>query len=347
MINNLRELPPPPPGKTGWPWTEETDPAIYDATVQWPRITIVTPSYNQGQFIEETIRSILLQNYPNLEYIVIDGGSTDEATAIIRKYERWLTYWVSEKDRGQSHAINKGMERATGEICNWINSDDCLSRNALKTISVGFADKNILCFCGFARVIFDDDIKDELFRTSLLDKDINTHLANCSFSQPATFFRMSGFREITPVEESLHMNMDMYMWYRFVCLHGLGRIKHTEEIICDVKAQKDAKTIKHFRKSFVDKQRIYDSLFVELNKKYKYHSDILPMPIADEIRKGINYRLLRMKYCRTHPWLTDFNGKIIKVNVGLMLEWFYRKIQTLSVNGKRRDSQQLTNKALK
>ncbi len=90
----------------------------------WPRVSIVTPSFNQAQFIEETIRSVLLQGYPNLEYLVIDGGSTDGSVEIIKKYERWLTYWVSESDRGQAHAINKGFERTTGEILAWINSDD-------------------------------------------------------------------------------------------------------------------------------------------------------------------------------------------------------------------------------
>ena len=90
----------------------------------WPRITIVTPSYNQGIFLEETIRSVLLQGYPNLEYIIIDGSSTDDSVEIIKKYEPWLSYWVSEPDKGQYDAINKGFARASGEVLAWINSDD-------------------------------------------------------------------------------------------------------------------------------------------------------------------------------------------------------------------------------
>src|ERR1700744_800393 len=96
--------------KTGWPWTREVDPQVY-AGKSWPKISIVTPSYNQGGFIEETIRSILLQNYPNLELIIMDGGSTDNTVEIIKKYERWITSWVSEKDAGQADAINKGIQK--------------------------------------------------------------------------------------------------------------------------------------------------------------------------------------------------------------------------------------------
>jgi glycosyltransferase involved in cell wall biosynthesis len=129
----LQDLPAPPEGKTGWPWTEQTEvlPNKMPDGSDWPRISIVTPSYNQGQFIEETIRSVLLQGYPSLEYIIIDGGSTDNSVEVIKRYEKHLTYWISELDKGQSHAINKGWEKCTGNYFAWINSDDCYLVHAL------------------------------------------------------------------------------------------------------------------------------------------------------------------------------------------------------------------------
>jgi glycosyltransferase involved in cell wall biosynthesis len=99
-----------------------------------PRISIVTPSYNQGPFLEECIDSILSQNYPNLEYIIIDGGSPDNSVEIIKKYEKHLAYWVSEPDKGQSHALSKGFSRSTGEIMAYLNSDDKYFPWALKTV---------------------------------------------------------------------------------------------------------------------------------------------------------------------------------------------------------------------
>lgn len=129
----LSELPSPPSDKTGWPWTEASD-SLPDLTLQnaeWPTISIVTPSYNQGAFIEETIRSVLLQGYPNLEYIIIDGGSNDNTIEIIQKYSQWISYWVSEPDRGQANAVNKGMSHATGSILNFLNSDDFLLPGAV------------------------------------------------------------------------------------------------------------------------------------------------------------------------------------------------------------------------
>ena len=101
----------------------------------FPKISIITPSYNQGKFIEETITSVLGQGYPNLEYIIIDGGSTDETIEVIKKYADKLKYWVSEKDNGQSHAINKGFALATGDIIGWLNSDDMYLPGALAHVA--------------------------------------------------------------------------------------------------------------------------------------------------------------------------------------------------------------------
>ncbi len=123
---DLNELPKPPAHKTGWPWTEQSAPlpATMTNRTEWPRITIITPSYNQGKFLEETIRSVLLQGYPNLEYLVIDGASDDNSVDIIKKYEPWLSYWESQTDDGQCHAINKGWKLAKPGVWAWINSDD-------------------------------------------------------------------------------------------------------------------------------------------------------------------------------------------------------------------------------
>ncbi len=127
----LSHLPPPPLHKQGWPWNVASPTGSAPTS---PKISIITPSYNQGHFLEETIRSVLLQGYPNLEYIVIDGGSSDNSVEILQTYSDHLTYWVSEPDRGQSHAINKGLARATGDYIAWMNSDDCYLAGALTRV---------------------------------------------------------------------------------------------------------------------------------------------------------------------------------------------------------------------
>jgi len=128
----LRELPPVPEGKTGWPWTEETFLEEAEQTSSSPRsISVVIPSYNQAAFLEETIRSVLLQGYPNLEYIVMDGGSSDGSVEIIRKYEKYLAYWTSQKDAGAADAICSGFEKATGSVLAYLNSDDLFAPGAI------------------------------------------------------------------------------------------------------------------------------------------------------------------------------------------------------------------------
>jgi glycosyltransferase involved in cell wall biosynthesis len=121
----LIDLPAPPSGRIGWPWTEASNNSEWlEKRLEWPRVSLVIPSFNQGDFIEESIRSILLQGYPDLEFFIYDANSSDGSSEIIRKYEPWLTSWASEEDKGQSNAINKGLKKSTGKYFNWQNSDD-------------------------------------------------------------------------------------------------------------------------------------------------------------------------------------------------------------------------------
>ncbi len=216
-LRSLIDLPSPPPSRSGWPWTEETPPAA-ETTPQgasWPRISVVTPSRNQSQFIEQTIRSVLLQGYPNLEYIIIDGGSTDGTVETIRKYEPWLTYWVSEPDRGQSHAINKGWAKATGEILAWLNSDDYYAPGALVSVGRAFRcappDTGIVYGRSWLVGAGGEVVADYGAPFSLAEVLRN----GCScMGQPAVFMRAEAVRQANGVAEEFHMAMDHDLIYR-------------------------------------------------------------------------------------------------------------------------------------
>ena len=224
----LEEISPPPLGRLGWPWTDASRSLAEAAPsgASWPRISIITPSYNQGQFIEETIRSVLLQGYPNLEYIVIDGGSTDDSVAIIKKYEVSLSYWVSEQDRGQSHAINKGFHRATGDILAWLNSDDVYLPGVLEHIALSYlrsTPERFWLVTGIEHFQQGDGAV-EIHKQAPFASFADWVPGNAQLNQQGTFWSSVIHKNVGPLDESMHYGFDKEYFvrllsrgYRFEC----------------------------------------------------------------------------------------------------------------------------------
>jgi glycosyltransferase involved in cell wall biosynthesis len=210
----LSNLPSPPNGKTGWPWDEEFKPQhkLCRKYQDYPTISLITPVLNQGNSIEETIRSVLLQNYPNLEYYIIDGGSSDQTIKIIQKYSNWLSGWISEKDSGQSNAINKGFRMCTGEIFNWLCSDDYLAKGAIWKISQFMNNHpqiDLVYGDCILRIEHESNIRQTIGRSS---KDPIIYPYLTEIWQPSCFYRTRLIKRINLLREDLHYCMDRELW---------------------------------------------------------------------------------------------------------------------------------------
>lgn len=212
---SLDDLPPPPKEKMGWPWTEES-PRVEEYMANgsdWPLISIVTPSYNQAVYLEETIRSILLQGYPNLEYMIFDGGSNDKSIEIIKKYEPWLDYWISESDRGQSHAINKGWKKSTGDILAWLNSDDVYQRGIFSKVAEVSSKTAVGITYGDCDIINTKSEYVGTYKAPMPSLRFFRRLWSCwkgeyNISQPATFFDRKLLERTGYLKEYYHYAMD-------------------------------------------------------------------------------------------------------------------------------------------
>jgi hypothetical protein len=238
---NLINLTEPPAGKTGWPWTEGTTAPAPQSSSSWPKVTVVTPSFNQGQFLEETIRSVLLQNYPNLEYIIIDGGSNDNSVAIIRKYEAHLKYWVSEKDNGQTHAINKGFRMATGEWVGWLNSDDFYLPGALITLLHEVRETPFKWVAGSVKYIHEgNERRDSIEKQNSSAKLIDWLLFKFYFNQPGALWKRSLFKQYGYLEEHMHYAFDWAFWCCLVA-HGVQPLL-IEEPVAAFRLHDESKT---------------------------------------------------------------------------------------------------------
>ncbi|GAB4503174.1 MAG: hypothetical protein Fur0043_01660 [Anaerolineales bacterium] len=191
------------------------------ASADLPLVSIVTPSFNQAAFLEETIRSVLAQDYPRLEYLIVDGGSTDGSLEIIQKYASKLGWWVSEKDQGQTDALNKGFARATGQIFAWLNSDDTYEPGAIAA-AVQFLVEHPAVGLVYADANFIDESGRRIGRFPAAQTDYRRlRQGYVHIPQQAAFFRADLWRQAGPLDPSFYFAMDYDLWVRIARLAPL------------------------------------------------------------------------------------------------------------------------------
>ncbi len=234
---------------------------------QLPVISIVVPSYNQGKFIGETLSSLINQDYSNLELIVIDGGSNDNSAEVIRSFEKHIKHWVSEKDRGQTHAINKGLEHVTGELFNWLNSDDVLEPGALHMLAKlarENPEKNL--FIGRSR--FFDAGGTRRNSDSIVFSKPEMTLGYGLVNQPGMFYRTHTLREFLPLNESLNFCMDLDLWIRYLSTYGQQNLIETEFCIAGFRFHKESKTESAVNPFRSERDQLYEQLYSHPTKEW-------------------------------------------------------------------------------
>ncbi len=281
----------------------------------WPRISAVTPSFNQGQFIEETIRSVLLQGYPNLEYLIIDGGSTDGSVGIIKKYEPWLTYWVSEPDRGQSHAINKGWQRASGEIVAWLNSDDTYNPGALKCAAEALRNNPAVGMI-YSDMNYIDVSSNVIHQLTSQPYEFHSLLLDNYVTQSTAFVRREALDDVGLLDESLHLIMDQELWLR------IGRVTEVAylpgAVLANLRIYPETNSNRLLVARYTEGLRLLDMVFADQR---------LPEAVRKLRRKEYGRCYMRLasalvtkeRYDEVIPWLTR---AVVTYPQQLWHEWF-------------------------
>lgn len=223
----------------------------------FPKISIITVSYNQGQFIEDNILSVINQKYPNIEHIIIDAGSTDGTLDILKKYDKHLN-WVSEPDKSQSDGLNKGFKKATGDIIGWINSDDKLAENSLQEVGLFFVkNPNEVAVIGNQILINEKDQYLKTIKSNIYTYDYLLNHAR-SITQNSTFFKRSVFDKIGYIDTTLHYAMDHDLFIRIASIKPMPYI---DKCLAEFRLQPNAKTSEGTYK--------FAKELIRIRKKYK------------------------------------------------------------------------------
>ena len=244
--------------------------------MQYPTISIITPSFNQGAFIEETILSVISQKYPNIQYIIIDGGSTDNTVDIIRKFEDKIYYWVSEPDKGQPDAINKGLKKATGEIIAFINSDDYYEPGAFDFVAKQYLAGNQWIIGGVQN--FRIETGETYHVTQKADTNLFHWLLRVNQNhQPGNFWSRNVFDKVGFMDETLHYSFDWDYWLRFIS-HGFEPFVYEQWIAARFRLHNESKTVKYWSR--------FNQEYVYLINKYKFKLSAREIKLADrEVNK--------------------------------------------------------------
>lgn len=251
-----------------------------------PKITIVTPSFQQAKFLEATMLSVLSQSFAPLEYMVIDGGSIDGSVEIIHRHADKLAYWCSESDDGQTAAINKGLRRAMGQIVGWLNSDDILLDGSLEKIAAAFDDPNVQAVCGW--VISIDENGTPISRRVYPQPTIDVLLSRSLLPQPTVFWRRELFRQIGFLDESFHVCMDLDFWVR---LAGQGIVpKLIPSFTAGFRRHSDQKTDSRSEKWQTEEQSIWRRLHGTSADRKRLREAV---PLAWRIRYSLMKRAMK------------------------------------------------------
>jgi glycosyltransferase involved in cell wall biosynthesis len=237
----------------GWP--RQPAPTPIPIGREWPWVSLVTPSLNQGRYIESTLLSVIHQGYPNLEYIVMDGGSTDGTLEILRRHEARLAHWESSPDRGQSDAINKGWRRATGTYVWWLNADDLLTPGSLfAAVEALESDRSLDFVYGDTLLLDQDDVI--VGRFHYRDFDFVDFILNRrDLPQAGALMRRSTLDRIGLLDEGLHYLMDYDLWIRLAL--GGGRFARIDRALALFRLHEEAKTEAGSLRSVEERHRLH------------------------------------------------------------------------------------------